>query len=159
VTGQPVGILVDMAPAQLPGIVTLTGRHGQVQRLDPRRHDASLWEALYGHDQLWTYMLYGPFADHAAFSEWLASRAELSDPYYYVIVNKSGRALGLTTLMSIRPEMRVVEVGNILLSPTLQDTTLATEAQYLLARYVFETLKFRRYEWKCDACEWLSKSA
>lgn len=31
-----------------------------------------------------------------------------------------------------------------------QRTPLATEAQYLLARYAFETLKFRRYEWKCD---------
>ena len=26
-----------------------------------------------------------------------------------------------------------------------------TEAQYLLARYVFETLGYRRYEWKCNA--------
>ena len=35
--------------------------------------------------------------------------------------------------------------------PALQRTPLATEAQYLLARYVFETLGYRRYEWKCDA--------
>ena len=28
---------------------------------------------------------------------------------------------------------------------------MATEAQYLLARYVFEDLGYRRYEWKCDA--------
>src|SRR5262249_11503740 len=27
---------------------------------------------------------------------------------------------------------------------------LATEAQYLLARYVFETLGYRRHEWKCS---------
>jgi RimJ/RimL family protein N-acetyltransferase len=33
----------------------------------------------------------------------------------------------------------------------LQRTPLGTETQYLLARYVFETLGYRRYEWKCDA--------
>jgi RimJ/RimL family protein N-acetyltransferase len=32
----------------------------------------------------------------------------------------------------------------------LQRTSLATEAQYLIACYAFETLGFRRYEWKCD---------
>jgi RimJ/RimL family protein N-acetyltransferase len=53
--------------------------------------------------------------------------------------------------LAIRPEMRVVEVGNILLSPRLQRTRLATEAQYLLAGHAFETLGHRRYEWKCDA--------
>ncbi len=36
-------------------------------------------------------------------------------------------------------------------SPQLQRTALATEAQYLLARYVFETLGYRRYEWKCNS--------
>ena len=46
--------------------------------------------------------------------------------------------------------MRVIEVGNILYSPALQRTPLGTEAQYLLARYAFETLGYRRYEWKCN---------
>jgi RimJ/RimL family protein N-acetyltransferase len=38
----------------------------------------------------------------------------------------------------------------VVYSPDLQRTPLATEAQYLLARYVFETLGYRRYEWKCN---------
>jgi RimJ/RimL family protein N-acetyltransferase len=61
--------------------------------------------------------------------------------------------------MTIRPDMRVVEVGNILLGPSLQRTRLATEAQYLLARYAFETLGYRRYEWKCDALNAASRRA
>ncbi len=28
---------------------------------------------------------------------------------------------------------------------------MATEAQWLLMRYVFETLGYRRYEWKCNS--------
>jgi len=33
----------------------------------------------------------------------------------------------------------------------LQRTTAATEAMYLMARHVFESLGYRRYEWKCNA--------
>ena len=47
--------------------------------------------------------------------------------------------------------MRAIEVGHVVYSPALMRTPLATEAQYLLARYAFETLRYRRYEWKCDA--------
>jgi RimJ/RimL family protein N-acetyltransferase len=109
-----------------------------------------LWNAVKGHDHIWTYMSYGPLADSAAFCEWLAGRVKLDDPYSYAIVDRSGQAVGIATLMEIRPAMRVIEVGNILYSPALQRTPLGTEAQYLLARYAFETLGYRRYEWKCN---------
>jgi RimJ/RimL family protein N-acetyltransferase len=55
--------------------------------------------------------------------------------------------------------MRVIEVGHIVYSPALQRTPLGTEAQYLLARYAFETLGYRRYEWKCDALNAASRGA
>jgi RimJ/RimL family protein N-acetyltransferase len=158
-TGQPVGLPVDATPAQLPQPVSLAGRHGTVARLDPNRHRDSLWDAVRDHPHLFTYMAFGPFADAAAFSDWLNSRQQSSDPYFYAIVQPSGRTVGLAALMSIRPEMRVVEVGNILLSPRLQRTPLATEAQYLLARHAFETLGYRRYEWKCDALNAASRRA
>jgi len=156
---QPIGPHVDSRPAERPGDVTLAGRSGVVERLKPLKHGVSLWDAVRGHDRLWTYMAYGPFADEGAFLDWLTSRVELVDPYYYAVVEPSGRAVGLATLMSIRPDMRVVEVGNILLGPSLQRTVLATEAQYLLARYAFEVLRYRRYEWKCDALNAASRGA
>jgi len=55
--------------------------------------------------------------------------------------------------------MRVIEVGYIVYSPALQRTPLATEAQYLLARYAFEELGYRRYEWKCDSLNAPSRRA
>jgi RimJ/RimL family protein N-acetyltransferase len=150
-TGQPVGVEVDATPARPPGPVTLAGRHGRVERL-AQHHDAALWDAVKAHDAIWTYMsTYGPFTDSAAFSKWIDSRLPLDDPYSYAIVEPSGRAVGIATLMEIRPAMRVVEVGHIVYSPALQRTPLGTEAQYLLARYAFETLGYRRYEWKCNA--------
>lgn len=149
-TSQPVGVAVDATPAARPAPVTLQGHYGRVERL-ARHHDKSLWEAVQGHDAIWTYMSYGPFADFPAFSDWIASRLPLEDPYCYAVVEPSGRTVGITTLMEIRPAIRVIEVGHILYSPELQRTPLATEAQYLLARYAFDTLGYRRYEWKCNA--------
>jgi len=158
-TGQPVGLPVDATPAQPPQPVSFAGRHGAVERLDPDRHRDSLWDAVQDHPHLFTYMAFGPFGDVTAFSDWLSARQQSSDPYFYAIVQPSGRTVGLAALMSIRPEMGVVEVGNILLSPRLQRTPLATEAQYLLAQYAFETLGYRRYEWKCDALNAASRRA
>jgi len=147
----PIGPLVDATPARRPEAVSLAGRFGSVERLDVARHGDSLWEALSGHDRLWTYMSYGPLADRTAFLGWLEERQALADPFYYAVVDRSRRAVGVQTLVAIRPDMRTVEVGHIVLGPALQRTPLATEAQYLLARYVFETLGYRRYEWKCNA--------
>jgi RimJ/RimL family protein N-acetyltransferase len=155
----PVGPPVDATPAPRPYAIALCGRFGSVERLVASRHADALWAELKGHDWVWTYLAYGPFADKPAFAAWLAEREKLADPYSYVVVDKAGRALGIETVMSIRPEMRAIEVGNILLSPALQRSPLATEAQFLLARYCFEMLGYRRYEWKCNALNAPSRRA
>jgi len=155
----PVGHLVDASPAREPKGVMLKGRFGGIEKLDPVRHCASLWLAFEGHDHIWTYMAYGPFADAEAFGLWLKARAGITDPFSYVIFDREGQACGIMALMAVRPQVRVIEVGNIVLSPALQRTALATEAQYLLARYAFETLGYRRYEWKCDSRNAASRRA
>jgi RimJ/RimL family protein N-acetyltransferase len=149
--GLPIGPPVDATAAGQPGPVVLEGRFGRVEKLDAR-HAAGLWEAVRGHDYIWTYMSqYGPFADAGAFASWVESRVALGDPYSYAVVNRDGRAVGIATFMHIRPAMRVIEVGHIVYTPALQRTPLGTEAQYLLARYAFDSLGYRRYEWNCNA--------
>jgi len=156
----PVGAKVDATPAHLPGPITIEGRYGRVERLDVVRHGLSLWEAFANHDHIWTYMsAYGPFATYSEFADWLSSRVKLNDPYSYVVVDHSGRAEGISTLMRIRTDMRACEVGHIVYSLALQRTPLATEAQYLLARYAFETLGYRRYEWNCNSLNAPSRRA
>jgi RimJ/RimL family protein N-acetyltransferase len=159
-TGQPVSLPVDRTtPALRPGPVTLEGRYGHLEKLEPR-HTADLWAAFAGHDHIWTYIAKdGPFANAAEFAPFLAMRAAADDPYAYAIVDPANRAVGYVTLLRIVPDMRVIEVGHVLYSPTLQRTPLATEVQFLLARYVFETLGYRRYEWKCDALNAASRRA
>ena len=104
-------------------------------------------------------MSYGPFANRESFAAWLSEREQLSDPHYFAIIDGSGRTVGVFSLLEIRPAMRVVEVGHVVYSPLLQRKPLATEAQYLLAKYVFETLRYRRYEWKCNVLNEASYNA
>ncbi len=155
-TGQPVGLPVDATPAKWPEPVTLRGRFGFIEKLEAR-HATALWPLIKGHDEIWTYMSrYGPFASPAKFSDWMAGFSAGKDPFPYAIVDTQGQPAGFLALMRIEPAMRVIEVGHVLYSPALQRTPLATEAQYLLARYAFETLRYRRYEWKCH---WLNDAS
>ena len=159
-TGQPVGLPVDdPTPAPRPGPVTLKGRYGRLEKLTPA-HTEDLWAVFAGHDEVWTYIgADGPFATAAEFVPCIERRAAADDPYAYAVIDLSDRAVGYVTLLRIVPEMRVIEVGHVLYSPALQRTPLGTETQYLLARYVFETLGYRRYEWKCDALNAPSRQA
>jgi RimJ/RimL family protein N-acetyltransferase len=159
-TGQPVGLPVgSTAAAPRPGPVTLKGRYGRLEKLTPD-HAADLWKVFAGQDQVWTYIAGdGPFTNFEEFSPAIARRAAADDPYAYAIIDPADRAIGYVTLLRIVPEHRVIEVGHVLYSPTLQRTPLGTETQYLLARYIFETLGYRRYEWKCDALNAPSRRA
>ena len=156
---QPIGEPVDATPSPLPGPVTLQGRYGRIERL-AMQHADSLWQQTKGADAIWTYIANsGPFTGKAAFDAWLEKRIAAQDPYAYAILDRDERVVGTATLMSIRPAMRVIEVGSIVYSPALQRTPLGTEAQYLLARYAIEDLRYRRYEWKCDSLNAPSRRA
>jgi len=52
-----------------------------------------------------------------------------------------------------------IEVGGIAYSPALQRRPAGTEAMYLMMRRVFDELGYRRYEWKCNALNALSRAA
>jgi len=160
ITGQPIGLPVEKTgAAPRPGPVTLKGRYGRLEKLRPD-HWSDLWAAFAGHDRVWTYISTdGPFADPSEFAAFIAKRAAANDPYAYAIVDLQDRAVGYLTLLRIVPVHRVIEVGHVLDSPSLQRTRLGTETQYLLACYIFKTLGYRRYEWKCDALNAASRRA
>jgi RimJ/RimL family protein N-acetyltransferase len=57
----------------------------------------------------------------------------------------------MASLMRITPEHGVIEIGNIWLSPRLQQTREATDALFVIMRHALDELGYRRLEWKCDA--------
>ena len=156
----PIGAVVDATSAERPEAVRLKGRFCRIEKLDVVRHAESLWQAVKGHDDLWVYMGYGPFGDEQSFLRWMEERVVALDPFAYAVIDvASERAVGTVTLMEIRPAMGVIEMGSIVYTPLLQRTPAATEAQYLMARYVFDDLGYRRYEWKCNALNAPSRHA
>ena len=147
-------------PAQRPDGRVLEGNHARLEKLDVARHGDDLWGAIENHDSMWDYLGYGPWADKAGFIAWLQTRPPLADPFSYAVIDKhSERALGVVTLMEIRPEMGVIETGHIFFSPLLQRTPTATDAIHLVARHAFRDLGYRRFEWKCNNRNDASKAA
>ncbi|HEY7094445.1 MAG TPA: GNAT family protein [Ktedonobacterales bacterium] len=162
-TGLPIGPrIVDPSPAPGPQRTTLTGRYVSVTALDPVAHADSLYATTSGpeNERLWLYLFDGPFTSRAEFDAYLTRIASVEDRLYYAILdNTSGRAVGHACYLRIEPAQRCIEVGGILYTPTLQRTPGATEAMYLMARYVFEDMGYRRYEWKCHALNAPSRRA
>jgi len=163
--GQPVGEPVPgWTPRPEPAAPALTGRYCRLERLDPDRHAAQLYDAdrLDADGTSWTYLPYGPFAGPAEYRAWVEDVHTGHDPLFYAIVDTAGpepRATGVLSLLRVQPAAGSIEVGHVHYSPLLQRRRAATEAQYLLARYAFDELGYRRYEWKCDALNAPSRRA
>ncbi len=107
---------------------------------------------------LWTYYPAGPFRSAADLGDWLAARVADPATAAHVVVTPDDVPQGLACFLRIDEANGSVEVGNIVLSATLQRTTAATEAMFLMMRHVFD-LGYRRYEWKCDSLNEPSRRA
>ena len=146
----------------LPSAEPMEKRYCKIEKLDALRHAADLYaaytEASDGRD--WTYMLSGPFADAVQYAGYVREEAAKRDPFHYAILDKaSGKACGTAALMRIDPANGVIEVGHIAYAPRLKKTRAGTEAMFLLMAHVFDALRYRRYEWKCDSLNAPSRRA
>jgi RimJ/RimL family protein N-acetyltransferase len=139
-------------PVSLPNRESVYGRTVTLEPLKAARHAAALWQVVHGRDEVWNYLADGPYRSEADLAAALKERETSTSAVFFGIVPKAiGVVAGYASYMRIDPANGVIEVGNILLSPSLQRTAAATEAMYLMARHVFEDLGYRRYEWKCNA--------
>jgi len=145
--------LTDWQFRPRPARVVLEGRFCRLEPLDPERHGDQLFAASMapGAEERFRYLFDSP-QNRADFEGWLKRAADSEDPICYAVIDlSSGRCGGRQSLMRITPEHGVIEVGSILWGPAIARTRVATEALYLFARYVFDELEYRRFEWKCDA--------
>ena len=160
---QSIGFpLTDWKPCDHPPKTALRGQFCTVEPINVEKHGRSLFEANLEAEngRFWTYLGYGPFTHFSEYKQWIQKTCLGNDPQFYAIVNnQSGEAIGVASYLRIHPEMGVIEVGHINFAPKLQQTPAATEAMYLMMKNVFETLGYRRYEWKCDALNEPSKKA
>jgi RimJ/RimL family protein N-acetyltransferase len=158
----PIGPMVEVHEACPPSRLVIVGGSVRLEPLSADRHCDSLWRETHGPDQdaRWQYLFVAPFPGVESFHAHLKSLVASDDPLFFAIVDQaSGQAFGYEALMRIDRNNRCIEVGSILYGRSLQRTVGGTEAQFLLMKYAFEDLGYRRYEWKCNALNAPSRRA
>lgn len=136
-----------------PDRVTLEGRYARLEPLDAAKHGAQLLASAQepGADDRFRYLFEETPADLADFTPWLDRASASADPMFFAVINRATlRAEGRQALMRIDPVHGVIEIGNILWGPAIAGSRVATDAHYLFAAHVFDTLGYRRFEWKCN---------
>ncbi len=148
-------------PRPRPEAVPLEGRYVRLEKLEAR-HAEGLFaaSATVDADAKFTWLPENPPEDLADFRAWVEKVSASTDPLYFAIIDKAtGKVAGRQTLMRIDPANGVVEIGNIYWGPLIARKAAATEALFLFAQYAFDTLGYRRFEWKCNNDNLPSKAA
>ncbi|MEL7198671.1 MAG: GNAT family protein [Pseudomonadota bacterium] len=145
-----------------PETTTLQGAYVVLEKACPAAHKDDFQSHLCGvpNAPLWEYLPFGPFesADQM-FASLEMGRKQLGWQSFAMRPHASGQAEGTISLMRIRSDHGSSEIGAVVFGHGLQKTAAATEAIFLLAHYVFDTLGYRRLEWKCDNNNAASKRA
>ena len=145
-------------PCPRPGCVVLEGRYARLEPL-ALAHAQGLMAAS-ADAKSFDYLFDAPPRDLEDLKSYIRQKSASADPLFHAVVDKAtGVAGGRQTFMRITPEHGVIEIGNILWGPAIRRTRVATEALYLAARYVFDDLGYRRFEWKCNDLNEPSKRA
>ncbi|CAB4256997.1 GNAT family N-acetyltransferase KABA2_13S00704 [Maudiozyma barnettii] len=136
----------------LPERVTITGKTCILEPLDLEKHSKDLLDAfnLMEDDRTWTYQPFGPFTDLQEYKNaWSTLQEGTQDIHFAVIDINTKKPVGQLAIKHPDHINGIAEAGYVTFSPLLQRTRMSTEAHYLLARYIFDTLKYRRYQWQC----------
>lgn len=151
--------LTNWRPPAPPQGAVLEGRFAQLEPLSAEDHAALLFRAFEGHDHVWDYLPYGPFHSAAQYHRWAREMAVAEDPFFYTIQDRrTGRFGGVASYLRITPATGVIELGHVNIAPEMQKTPATTEAFFLMMQWAFDA-GYRRFEWKCDACNLGSRRA
>ncbi len=162
-SGLPIGPkMARTAPAKRPERIVLDGRYCRLEPIDKARHRDDLFRASTPPDaaKRFRYLFEEAPKSIADIDAWIEKAEKSTDPMVYAVVDKrTGKCEGRQTLMRITPEHQCIETGSIYWGPAISRSAVATEANFLFAKYVFDDLGYRRFEWKCDALNAPSRKA
>jgi RimJ/RimL family protein N-acetyltransferase len=129
-----------------------TTLEGELVRLEPLApaHEDDLWEAS-RDPATWRWMSIVQPATRAELRAWLDDALASGDLAFATVLRSTGRAVGSTRFLSLRPEHASVEIGWTWLAPSAWGTGANVEAKLLMLGYAFERLGCRRVELKTDA--------
>ena len=153
--------LNNFKPPPHPKGISLIGKTLSLVPLKSNEHCDDLYssQSIDKEGANWIYLPYGPFKNKKTYLSWLKEIENNDDTVFFAAIRKlDNKAIGITSFLRINIKFGVIEVGHINFSPLLQKTTEATEAMFLMMKWVFEN-GFRRYEWKCNAENLRSRKA
>ena len=128
---------------------------GKIVRLEPLTlgHVPNLFAA--SDPSIWKYMLYGNITSEKDMFDWVSDMLERAkagaDLPFAVISLASGKAVGATRYLEIRPQHRSLEIGGTWYGRDYQRTGVNTECKYLLLKHAFESLGCIRVQFKSDS--------
>ena len=132
--------------------VTLRGHWLTLEAID-ERHAPGIFEAM-RDDEVCRYLAWDP---PKSLDETLALVREAKDVMargqaivYAQVWNATGRAIGSTRLLDVRPADRQVEIGSTFLGRDYWRTPANMESKYLFLRHCFESLGCVRVALKTD---------
>lgn len=143
---------MNSLPRPRPEAAALDGRYTRLEPLTTA-HAKDLYAACegIGNRTRFDYLFESPPEKLADIEEWIDKVGGKPDPMFFAVIDRaSGRCNGRQALMRIVPEHGVIEVGSIYWGPAIARTRVATEACYLHLKLAFDTLGYRRFEWKCN---------
>lgn len=151
---QPIGEdLKEFELPKAPTIDVLEGKYCRLEKLSSH-HIKRLYHHFKANEDApnWTYLPDEQPQNYEAFESYIHAKIQMKDPYFFAIINRSDQdVVGMLSLLRINEKNASIEVGHIHYANKMKQTCVATEVHYLLANYIFGTLGYRRYEWKCDA--------
>jgi len=154
--------LSHWTPRPRPEPQTFEGAYVRIEPLDADRHGRQLFDAsnVADAEDKFRYLYEPPPADAASFDAWVRRAAAGTDPLFFAVIDRAtGKVAGRQALMRIDAANGVIEIGNIYWGPLIARRPAATEALYLFMAYAFDTLGYRRFEWKCHNANAPSKRA
>ena len=155
-------IMSGWQPRPPPARNVIDGQYVSIEPLSVEDHTDELFEAaqISDADVRFTWLPeYAP-TNVEQLRTWVKTSAESKDPIFFAVIDKdSGKVAGRQSLMRIDTDNGVIEIGNIYWGPLISRKRGATEALFLCAKYVFDELGYRRFEWKCNNENLPSKAA
>jgi N-acetyltransferase len=135
---------------------------GSIVTLEPlgEEHEGELWEAAQA-PEIWAWLAHLDLRE--TFERWFETSLEAaragSEGVFATRQVASGRLVGSSRYLNVRPPDRSLEIGWTWLNPSAWRSGANVEAKLMMMRHAFETLGCVRVEFKTDARNERSRAA
>ena len=144
-------------PAREP----LEGSIVRLEALRPEHRDGLA--AAAADPEIWTWMDRRIPAEEGAFERWFQTRLAVSehgDEWCFATISvASGRPIGSSSYLAVRPEHRGLEIGRTWLNPGAWRSGANVEAKLLMIGHAIDDLGAMRVEFKTDSRNERSRAA